>query len=132
MTETAQVARDEEAYWHLAKAFVRVLMVETSEALKDSGVNDAGLRQRIASRLGFGLGNFFDQYWLEAQGRRYYPVLAFSEQPIVDVDSLADAGEIQVPAPGVELHAMADDEARWFFTEQKENGDSVPMGLAGE
>lgn len=132
MAEPTQIDRDEETYWHLARAFVRVLMVEANDALKECGVEDPQLRQRIASQFGFGLGNFFDQCWLEANGQRYYPLLCFTERFPGAAGSAAELGTIRGPVPEVELHAMADDEAHWFYTEQKEDEASVPMGLQGD
>lgn len=128
MADEARIERDGEVYWQLSKGFMRVLMAECSEALKECGVKDATLRQRIASRLGFGLGNFFDQYWFEVEGKRWYPTLAFSER---FVDDPADDDQLLTlygRTPDVELHPMADDEARQFFQDDGENPDAVPMG----
>ncbi len=132
MAETVAIERDEDAYWNLAKAFMRVLVVETNEALKSCGVNDAQLRQQIASQLGFGLGNFFDQYWFEVDGKRFFPFLCFCERFPQEADSAENLGTIQAPVPEVELHAMAQDESDWFFTDQKEDKSSVLMGFVGD
>lgn len=128
MADDARIERDGEVYWQLSKGFMRVLMVEVSEALQECGVKDKAVRQRIASRLGSGLGNFFDQYWFEVDGKRWYPALAFSERFADDEGDDGGALTWYGRTPDVELHPMADDEARQFFQDDGENPDAVPMG----
>lgn len=130
MPDQVEMTRDPDAYWDLARAFVRVLMVELNDALKSSGIEDGTLRQTICARFGFGFGNFLDQYWMRAGGKIVYPLLCFSERFLNLDTNLNEIGTIHAPAE-VEFHAMASGLADWYFREQQENDDAVPIGCVG-
>ena len=124
--------QDEEAYWHLARQFVRVLIVEVNEALRQAGILEQEQRRKICEEVVFGIANFFDSYWTGVEGRKMYPLLGFAETFPDDAMELANLGPVHIPHKAVELHAMVWDEVRWYFEEQKENDNAVPMGCVGE
>lgn len=132
MPESLSVVRDEEAYWALARGFVRALIVEVNGALRKAGVEEKARRRKICERAVFGIGNLIDQYWLEVDGRTVYPVLCFSDRFPAGETPLRKLGPVQFPEKAVELHAMASDEVEWFFKEQKEKDSAVTMGCVGE
>jgi hypothetical protein len=126
----AQIVRDER-YWDMARAFVRVWMVEMNDALKECGVEDTELRKEICGRAVFEMGNFLDQYWFDVNGDKYYPLLCFTRQ-FLDFDTdLEEVGEIFAPFE-VEYHSFAYDIADWYFDEQQENDESARMGYLDE
>lgn len=132
MAETVTVVRDEDTYWRLGKEFVRALIVEVNDALREAGVGKQAQRREICEIAAFGIGNFFDQYWLKVDGRTVYPVLCFTETYPDGETPLALLGPVQFPDKAVELHAMVPDEVAWYFKERNENDDAVAMGCVGE
>lgn len=132
MTDSIVVQRDSDRYWELASAFIEVQIMELNDALKEYGIEDAGLRQSICSRFAFGMGNFVDQYWLEVEGTKYYPLVCFSEQ-FLDTDvPIESLGTVQIRSTDFEFHAAADDEAMFFFRENGEQLKRCRIGGVGE
>lgn len=131
MPDTVEIERDGERYWALGSAFQEIQIMELNEALKKHGVGDAQLRQAICSRFAFGMGNFLDQYWMEVDGRKYYPLLCFSEK-FLDVDVAPhEIGPVQAPA-GFEFHDGADDMAIFYFRDQSEKLARARIGTVGD
>lgn len=131
MSDTIAIERDGERYWGLGSAFTEIQIMELNEALKDCGVADVEQRQEICSRFAFGMGNFLDQYWMEVDGRKYYPMLCFSEK-FLDTDvSIQEIGPVQAPAD-FEFHAAADDMAIFYFRDQSEKLARAKIGIVGD
>ncbi len=132
--ENLAVEQNSDRYWEMSYALLKVLAMELNEALKDSGVTDVEIRQQICSRFGFGMGNFLDQYWMEINGEKCYPLLCFSKQ-FLDTDShLEQIAPLYVPSKEFEFHGAADDATKEFFRSHAENLDSGPLrvGVVGE
>ena len=81
---------EDEDYEPVAMEFLRVLGVELDLVLRKCGITEPKLRDAVVDTFCFGMGNFFDQYWFESDGNRYWPVLAFSQQHI-DAESFVEA-----------------------------------------
>ena len=132
MAETVKVEQDEQRYWELGTAFTQVFVMELNDALKQGSVDDAEKRQQICSRVAFGMGNFLDQYWMEVEGRKYYPLLCFAEQ-FLDIGVAAEEVEpLHLPAKEFEFHGAADDVTIEFFRRQGEQLERVRIGVIGE
>lgn len=131
MTDSLGVERDDELYWELASAFAEVQIMELNEALKDCGIDDAGQRQNICSRFAFGMGNFLDQYWMEVDGKKHYPMVCFSET-FLDTDTTLDSiAPLQIRSEDFEFHAAAD-EASAFFGENDQKLSRCRIGCVGD
>jgi hypothetical protein len=122
MADSITVERDDEHYWELASAFAEVQIMELNDALKECGIEDADLRQKICSRFAFGMGNFLDQYWMEVDGKKHYPMVCFS-QTFLDTDTpIESIAPLHIRSEDYEFHAGADDEAIFFF---RDNGQQL-------
>ena len=70
----------DDRYEEVAIQFLRVMAMELDVALKAAGITDAKKRRKVVDTFCFGMGNFFDQYWFEAEGTRYFPVVCYAEE----------------------------------------------------
>ncbi len=65
MSETAMFEQDEDDYWRSARGFVRVLIANLNDALKQSGLSKP--KRRIAcERAAFSICNTIDQCWIRS------------------------------------------------------------------
>jgi hypothetical protein len=64
--------------------FLRVMGLEVDAALKAAGITDVKKRRKVVDTFCFGMGNFFDQYWFEAEGERYFAVVCFADKHLQD------------------------------------------------
>ena len=83
-----------EAYENAAVEFLRVMAVELDLALKDAGVRETPKRRKVVDAFCFGMGNFLDQYWFEAEGKRYFPLVCFTDKHREDDPARAGLPEI--------------------------------------
>ena len=112
-------------YEQVAIDFLSVLAMEVDVALKDSGITDVATRRNVVDRFCFGMGNFIDQYWFHSEGKKYYPVVCFSETHLDE-----DPAEIGLP----EMFAYHEYATGAFDQLTQDGGDSyqVQVGLVGE
>lgn len=132
MAEIVLGVRNEDAYWRLAKEFIRALIVHVNHAMREAGIQQRVTRRQVCEHAVFAIGNFFDQYWLGVDGQKVYPVLCFARQFLDSVTELKMLGPVEFPDKAVELHAMVSDEVEWYFNEREESEESVIMGTVGD
>ena len=106
MAKNAQKTRlvRDDAYEEIAMMFQRVLVLEVDDALRAAGISDRRKRKKICEHFSFGLGNFFDQYWFNVDGKRFHPLLCYSETFLnidTDVDKL---GTVYAQSPSFAYH----------------------------
>lgn len=131
MAQSIEVEQDDDLYWNLGSAFAQVLSMEINDALKDTGIDDAKTRRKICSQIGFGLGNFLDQYWMEIGGQKYYPLLCFSKKFLDIGVEPQEIAPVQLPSKDFEFHGAADDVTVDFFKKQNEQLEDVRIGPIG-
>lgn len=134
MEKTITVEQDGSNYWNMSYAFLKVVAMELNEALKDSGVTDAEARQQICSRFGSGFGNFLDQYWMEIDGKKCYPLVCFSDQFLNSGTDIQEIAPLYITNKEFEFHGAADDATIEFFKSHAENLDSgkLRVGFVGQ
>lgn len=132
MAESIVVEQDEDLYWTLGSQLMQIMIAELNDALKSGGVTDAKARQKICSPFSFGLGNFIDQYWMEIDGQKYYPLICFSKQFLDVSQSPKTIEPLQLPSKDFEFHGAAGDVAVDFFGKQAEELEGVRIGYIGE
>ena len=89
MPDEAKLTRDN-SYEEVAMQFLQIMGVEVDLALRSAGITDQATREKVVDTFCFGMGNFFDQYWFDWDGERYWPVLSFSKLHWED-ESFAEA-----------------------------------------
>ena len=67
----------EDAAW----TFFHVVAMGLDATLQEAKVKDVKLRRRIVDNFMFEFAEFMDEQWLQdSDGKRYFPILCFSEQ----------------------------------------------------
>lgn len=131
MSTKIDAVQDETQYWELGYAMLEVLVMELNEALKENGVTDAAQRQAICDHFAFGTGNFFDQYWMEVNGQKWYPMICFSPK-FLDLNvTIEEIGTVQFPC-GFEYHGGAMEVSAEYFGDQGEQLSGVRIGCISE
>ncbi|MDP6467770.1 MAG: hypothetical protein QF918_08520 [Pirellulaceae bacterium] len=123
MSETLSVTRD--GYEKFALAFQVVQIADLNETLKENGITDKELRREICARHLFGIGNFLDQYWFEAEGNKVYPMLSFSER-FIDIDTDLSTSGTHYIKDGCAFHESAFGNVDYFFDELDEDAARIP------
>lgn len=131
MSENIQIERDSQKYWDLGNAFSEVVIDELNDALKENGILDAELRQQICSRFGFGFGNFLDQYWFEHESKKYYPLIAFTEEFLNTGTPISEVEPLHLKSEDFEFHGAMDEAATVYFEENNQEA-TVRVGYVGE
>ena len=131
MTDTVATKHDDNFYWAAGTEFVEVLVNELNGSLQENGVSDAEQRRKICSQFVFGIGNFLDQYGMEVEGKKRYPLLCFTDQFLDMGVPLAEIEPLYLPVKDFEFHGAASDVADEYFGSQNEQL-SFRIGPVGE
>jgi hypothetical protein len=68
-------------YEDITLTFFHVVAMGLDATLQDAKVKDVKLRRRIVDDFLFEFADFLDEQWLQdSDGKRYFPILCFSEQ----------------------------------------------------
>jgi hypothetical protein len=126
--EQVTVERNHEDYFHLMNQYLLVQAWALNNTLKDCGVDDAEQRERICAQFGMSIGELFDSEWLRVNGKRYFPLLMFSEQFLTNRRSLDQIGRVLGPNKMDEFHPLAVDAATVLFRDQNEIIDEQSVG----
>jgi len=127
MSEETKIVRDD-IYEEIAATFQWVEVFELDEALKDCGIEDKALRRKIAERYFFAIGNFHDQYWFKANGKKYYPMLCFSENFLDTTTDVTKLGTVYAKSDYFEFHQSSGGTADIYFDENQPK-ESIDYGI---
>ena len=117
-TET-KIVRDD-AYEEIAATFQSVEVFELDEALKDCGIENKELRQKICDRYFFAIGNFHDQYWFKFDDKKIYPMLCFSETFLDTITDETKLGDVYAKSDYFEFHTSSGGTVDEHFDENSE------------
>jgi hypothetical protein len=124
--ETTIVERDNDDYFQLMNQYLLVQAWALNNTLIACGVQDREQRERICAQFGLSMGQLFDSEWLRVNGRRYFPLLMFSEKFLTPQRSLDQLGKILGPDKLDEFHPLAVDAATMLFRQNESiNDESV-------
>lgn len=119
MNEETKLIRDD-AYEEIAATFQTIEVFELDETLKECGIDDKELRQKICHRYFFGIGNFHDQYWFKVEDKTFHPLLCFSETFLdTNVDE-TKLGNVYVKSDYFEFHSYSGGTVDEHFDENSE------------
>lgn len=130
MVDNVPMERDD-VYEEIAMAFQCVQVTELNKALEASGITDVKLRKRICARFSSGMGNFLDQYWLKANGKRYYPLLCFTEKFLNTDTELTEVGTVYAPSASFAFHEYSGGDVEWYFSNARED-EPIEVGVVGQ
>jgi len=115
MGETTRLVRDD-AYEEMGASYQCFLVQALDEALRENGVSDASVRQKVCESFLFGLGNFHDQYWFKAADERVFPLLCFSKT-FLNLDTpVEELGVVYAPFPSFAYHEYAQGAVEGHFS----------------
>jgi hypothetical protein len=118
------------AHDSLRAYFQTVDVVRLNQVLVEAGVSDTELRRKILIDYFFDAGQFFDNGWFEADGRRFAPSVSFEE---VGRDS-SRSGRIHLADPnmGTMFHEFAVGTVEMLFAPESAESLVVTVGEIGE
>lgn len=119
--------RDED-YVDFGLSFQAIVVHHLNTILKEKGMEEPVDRREICETFLSGLGDFFDKYWLEYEGRRVFPLLAFSENHMNMGMSLEDLGQVFVPPAGFAHHEYVFGTVADFFEDDEEALPDILLG----
>jgi len=127
MCEITKLVKDD-AYEEIAATYQCLQISYLNEALLENGIEDQSTRKAICQSFAFHYGVFNDQFWFEADGKRWNPILAFttaSVTPAVDVENL---GKLYFRSDAFEFHEYAFGNVSWYFEEHDEDASEIRIG----
>jgi hypothetical protein len=113
-------------YDALAQKFGAVALEFMNEVLKEHGISDKEARENVCGSILFRVGSFLDSCWIEHEGQRCRPALAFMDHRGMDIPAeqlLLPHAEDHTP-----FHEVAHMEAGAFFGERKEDTSDIKSG----
>lgn len=115
MAETTRLVRDD-AYEEMGASYQCVLVQALDEALRENGVSDASVRQKVCESFLFGVGNFHDQHWFKAADERVFPLLCFSKT-FLNVDTpVEELGVVYASSTCFAYHEYAQGAVEGYFS----------------
>jgi len=116
MSNPTRLVRDD-AYEEMGTAYQCVLADVLDSALREHGVADAALRQKVCRSFVFNMGCFHDQGWLKAtpDGGPLYPLLCFTERFLNTDTPVEGLGAVYAPPPLFAFHEYAGGSVDAFF-----------------
>jgi hypothetical protein len=78
MSNPTKIVRDD-AYEDMASAYQCLLIATLDQTLRENGIADTSLRQKVCGDYFFAVGNLHDQGWFKPSKDLVYPILCFSK-----------------------------------------------------
>jgi hypothetical protein len=126
--EQAVVVRNHNDYFHLMNQYLLVQAWALNNVLKGCGISSASQRKEICAQFGLSMGELFDSEWLRVNGKRYFPLLIFSERFLTHRRTIDQLGALLGPNKLDEFHPLAVDAATVLFGDQNESIDEQSVG----
>lgn len=116
-----------------AMTFMALTVHRLNNALAESGVDNAALRQEVCAKFLFEFAYHHDAGWLSQGGQKLFPLVTFAKRgnPKRD-ENLGGIVEIHVPTPASSWHEYAHGVVSQYFEESAENVDDISFGSYDE
>ncbi|MEN0110946.1 MAG: hypothetical protein AAF805_09505 [Planctomycetota bacterium] len=122
-----QLATDD-SYEEIAATYQCLLIDHLKQVLIENGVSNRDLRRQICQSFAFHQGVFDDQFWFEAEGKRWFPLLGFTQTSPSPVLRTEHLGRVQLRSEAFEFHEYAHGNADWYFDEHNEDASEINTG----
>ena len=108
MADPTRLVRDD-AYEEMGSSYQCLQVATLDEALKEHGITDTAVRQKVCETFLFAMGNFHDQGWLKpsADAERVYPLLCFSKRFLNTDTPAGELGDVYAPSEMFAFHEYA-------------------------
>lgn len=127
MSGTTKFIKDD-SYEEIAATYQCIQIAHLNEALIENGIADKELRKKICESFIFENSVFNDQFWFEAEGKRWYPLSVFTETPTFPVIEVEQLGEVYLRSDAFEFHEYAHGNIDWYFEEKNEDPNDINVG----
>ena len=127
MPETTLIRDD--FYEEMASEYQCILIHLLNTTLKEQGIGDLETRRAVCEKFLFGMSNFHDQYWMESDGNRVYPMLCFSSEFLDSDTDVNQLGKVHAPSEMFELHEHAFGNVAWYFDDNDESASELAFGM---
>ena len=121
------VTRDED-YVDFGLSFQAIVVQHLNAVLKEKEIEEQGARREICEAFLSGLGDFFDKYWIEYEGRRVFPLLGFSENHMDAGTSVDDLGRVLLASEGFAHHEYVFGTVADFYEDDEESLPDILVG----
>jgi len=121
-------AMRDDSYADFGISFQAIVVQHLNNVLKANDLDDPAQRREICEEFLSGLGDFFDQYWLEYEGRRAYPLLAFSENHLDAETRLGELGRVLFANEGFSHHEYVFGTVADFYEDDEESLPDITLG----
>ena len=124
-------ARDDD-YTDFGISFQAIIVEHLNRVLKDKGIEDQVGRREICETFMTGLASFFDQYWLQYDGKRVHPLLAFSEEYMDAKTPLEGLGKVLFAPGDFSHHEYVFGTVADFYEDDEEALPDIDLGAVGD
>lgn len=128
MTGQTRLVADD-AYEQMGAAYQCVQVALLDEALRDNGIEDPKLREKICGSFIFELGIFHDQRWFKPADEAMRPLLCFTAISLEVEPNVESLGTIYAPSSGFSFHEYAFGNVSIYF--EGEPGAKIEVGSLG-
>ncbi len=115
----------EDAYEEMAATYQCLEIARLNEVLKQNGIEDVKLREKICGDFTFNSGNFIDSGYFISEGKKVYPEVCFSERVYDEDEEPGEIEKLNVPSDYFAFHEYAFGNISWYFEENSESVSDI-------
>lgn len=99
----------EDAYEEMGSSYQCIQVAALDAALREHGVVEATVRQKISEAFLFSMGAFHDNGWFrpDAHSKPFFPLLCFSERFLGSETPVDELGQVYAPSSMFSFHEYA-------------------------
>lgn len=117
-----------EDYVDFALAFQSLLVDQLNSVLKDRGMDEEIDRREVCEAFLAGLGDTLDQHWIDVDGERAHPILAFSENHLGPNTALPALGAVLFPSEAFANREYVYGTVADFYEDHHESTPGITTG----
>ncbi|MBV9467684.1 MAG: hypothetical protein JOZ57_00390 [Abitibacteriaceae bacterium] len=115
----------DDAYEEMAATYQCLEIDRLNTILKQYGMDDKALRQKICAEYFSCNGYFLDAGTFISQSKQVYPQIAFAERPCDPRRGLGAIETLYVTSASFSFHEYADGDIYWYFDEHNEDVSEI-------
>jgi len=103
-----------------------ILQVENLNlVLKENGITEKGIRQKICEKFFFEFSESIDSCYLRKEEKLFSPVICFGEFQNKESLLVDEINKLHVPTKAISLHESALGNSDWYFEEANEDTSEI-------
>lgn len=100
-----------------------------NDCLRESGISDKDVRQKVVTQFLLDRGVFLDQKWFVVNGQRAHPGISFTTHPIQPDTQVSDPGTVFLRSSFFSYAEYSGSNALYFFEDSAESNADIEVGL---